>query len=82
MAEGADVSGKWRNEDDVPRALIELTMFPYYWKFELGGRGVRVSSCLRAFGMGYRAGILEAEQGTRKPNEHPSWWTNKFLDQP
>jgi hypothetical protein len=30
MAEGADVSGKWRNEDDVPRALIELTMFPYY----------------------------------------------------
>lgn len=37
-------------------------MLPYYWNFELGGRGVRVSSCLRAFGMGYRVGILEAEQ--------------------
>lgn len=39
MAEGVDVSGGCGSEDDVARALIELVMFPYYWKFKLGAGG-------------------------------------------
>lgn len=37
---------------DVRLMLIKLVMFPYYWKFKLGGRGVAVGSCLRASGIG------------------------------
>lgn len=50
----------------VPRVLIKLIMFPYYWKFKLGGRGVAVGSCLRASVIGVsRIGKLNESVGAK-----------------
>ena len=59
MVERAEVSSKHGSEDDAPRVLMELTSV--LLKIRIGLPWVGVSSCLRASGMGYRVGILEAE---------------------